>query len=124
VVTALVRQVSGVRDVSNMMRTLVKETLEADEGVLATSGHRESDAFDEIVATLSTRESTREATSYPPAESTWRMPGEVRLFLVAVVLLLLGLLVMTLGSPGVLIACAVGAIMLEMSLRRRRKNRK
>jgi hypothetical protein len=120
VVTALVRQVSGVRDVSNMMRTLVKETLEADEGVLATSGHRESDAFDEIVATLS----TSEAMSYPPAESTWRMPGEVRLFLVAVVLLLLGLLVMTLGSPGVLIACAVGAIMLEMSLRRRRKNRK
>jgi hypothetical protein len=112
VVTALVRQVPSVRDVSNTMRTRVKEALEPDEGALATSGQRESDSFDEIVATLSPRE-----------ESTRRMPGQVRLFLVAVLLLLLGWLVMKLGSPGVLIACAVGAVMLEMNFRRRRKNR-
>jgi hypothetical protein len=113
VVTALVRQVPRVRDISNTMRTRVKQALEADEGAPATSGHRESDAFDEIMATLSPRE-----------ESTGRMPGQVRLFFVAVVVLLLGWLVMKLGTPGVLIAVGVSVVMLGMTLRRRRRNRK
>lgn len=120
VVTALVRQAPGVRDVCNAMRTRAKTTLEPDDVALATSGHRESEAFDEIVATLS----PREGPSHPRAEATWRMPGQVRLFLVAVVMLLLGWLVMKLGWPGVLIACGVGAVMVEIYARRRRKNRK
>jgi len=89
--------------VCNAMRTRVKETPDVDEGSLATCGQREFEAFDEIVATLS----PREAPGDPRAESTWRMPGQIRLFLVAVVVLLLGWLVMKLGWPGVLIACGL-----------------
>lgn len=97
VVTAVVCAVPGVREVSDTMR----------------GGRRESDTFDEIVAALS-----------PRAEPTRRIPGRGRVLLVAVVLLLLGWLVMSLGTPGVLIAIGVGAAMLEMTLRRRRKGRK
>jgi hypothetical protein len=96
VVTAVARRVPGVRDISDTMR----------------GGHREPDAFDEIVATLSAR-----------VDATGRMPGRGRVLLVAVVLLLLGWLVMKLGTPGVLIAVGVSAAMLELTLRRRRKNR-
>jgi len=119
VVTALVRQVPGVRDVSNTIRPRVKEALEADEGALATSGQRESDAFDDIVATLS----PHEGPSSPRAGSTGGSSGLERVFLAAMILLLLGWLVMMWGWPGLLIACGVSAVMVEMNSRRRRRNR-
>jgi hypothetical protein len=119
VVAAVVRQVPGVRDVCNSVRTRVKETSETDNGAVATSGRRESEAFDEIVAALS----LRDGPSYPPAGPSRRLPGQALLLLVALILLPLGWLVLKLGWPGLLIACGVGAVLVEMSSRRRRKNR-
>jgi hypothetical protein len=121
VVIAVVRQVPGVRDICNSLRTRVTETPEADHGALATSGQRESEVFDEIVAAMS----PPETSSHPRESSTRRMPGQAHVLLVAVVLLLLGWLVMKLGWPGLLIACGVAAGMVEMRVRRRRReNRK
>ena len=102
-VTALVRRVPGVRDVCNAMRTRVRTTVEPD---------RESEAFDKIVAALSIEEA-------PPRAGRPAQP--VLVLLVATVLLVLGGLVLSLGWPGALIACGVGAGLLEMGLRRRKK---
>jgi hypothetical protein len=119
VATALVRRVLGVRDVRNALRTRVKAGPEADNCALATSGQGEPDAFDEIVASLSLHDNS----SAPSAGSSRRQPAMVQLLTVALILLPLGWLVLTLGWPGLLIACGVGAVMVEMNARRRRKNR-
>jgi hypothetical protein len=118
VATAVVRQVPGVRDVCNALRTRVTAAPEADGGALATSGQRESEAFDEIVASL------RDDSSGPSAGPSRRLPGRTQLLLVALVLLPLAWLVLTLGWPGLLIACGVGAAMVKMNARHRRKSRK
>lgn len=120
VVTAVVRQVTGVREVCNAVRTRVREAFNADEGALATIGQRESEAFDQIVAALSNRDDPSDSAAGSPK---WPS-GRERLLLVAAVLLLLGWLVMTWGWPGLLIACGVGAGVVEMNSRRRRRNRR
>jgi hypothetical protein len=86
---------------------------------LATGGRRDSESFDEIVASLS----TSGGAASRPATASRRASGRARLLRTSVLLLLLGWLVLELGWPGVLIACGVGAGMVEMHVRRRR-NRK
>jgi hypothetical protein len=115
--TAVVGQVAGVRDVCNAVRTRARTAPEADRGALATSGQRDSEAFGEIVASLS----LHDGSPGPPAAPRRRLPGTTQLLVVALILLPLAWLVLTLGWPGLLIACGVGAVMLEMNARRRAK---
>jgi hypothetical protein len=82
-------------------------------------GQRESEAFDEIVASLS----LHDGSPGPAAGPSRRLPGRTQLLLATLILLPLAWLVLALGWPGLLIACGAGAVMVGMNARRR-KNRK
>jgi hypothetical protein len=109
----VVRDVPGVRDVCNGLRTRIGG-VPADDAAAPGGDLMDVDAFDEMVAGLQSR---------PPAgsgsERAVRRRSRLRpvLFL-AMVWLGLGAIIVAFGWAGILIACAIGALLLDRLLHR------
>jgi hypothetical protein len=113
-VIAVVRDVPGVRDVCDGLRAREPAV---DGGPGDTKVRSVRQEFDAIVADLALHESSR-----PSAAGTGsRLPGIVVLRLLASCLLPIVVLATVTGWLGVLIACAVGAVAVEMMQARRRR---
>jgi hypothetical protein len=111
---AVVRHVPGVRDVCDGLRSRAPAV---DGGPGATSARSVRREFDAIVAGLASEESSRQS----PTGTGWRLPGIVVLRLLASFLLPILVVATVTGWPGVLIACVVGAVAVEMMRVRRRR---
>jgi hypothetical protein len=114
-VVAVVREVPGVRDVCDGLRSREPAV---DGGPGATAVRSVHQEFDAIVAGVAFDESSRQT----PAGTGWGLPGIVVLRLVASFLLPVVVLATVTGWLSVLITCVVGAVAVQMMRGRRRRS--
>jgi hypothetical protein len=110
----VVRDVPGVRDVCNGLRTRVSGA-PAGDAAAPTGELMDVDAFDEMLAGLQTRPATEDR---PGRVANWQ-PGLRLVLILAVVCLPLGAIMVAFGWAGLLIACGIGALITERLLHRR-----
>ncbi|MCA2219026.1 BON domain-containing protein [Jidongwangia harbinensis] len=110
---AVVRDVYGVRDVCNGVRTRVGG-VPPDTAGAPTADLMDVDAFDEMVACLQSPSPAGDG----PGRTTRRQRGLRLVLLLAIACLPLGVLMVAFGWAGMLIACGIGALIVERLLHR------